>query len=64
MTTLNAIDKNRNLICKTGSSVEKENTSGRTEMTKGSNCFMLIEIRNKYNKLIYLKNTRLVKDSN
>ena len=49
------MDKNKNLICKTESKVEKENTSGRTEMIKGNNCFILIEIRNKHNKLIYLK---------
>ena len=51
---VNATAKNKNLTCKTGSNVEKENIKGRTEMIKGNRCFILTKIKNKHNKLIYL----------
>ena len=48
MKALNANDSKMNLICKTGSKVEKENTIGTTDIINGNIFFIFITIKNKH----------------
>jgi spermidine/putrescine-binding protein len=55
MQALNANDNKMNLICKTGSNVEKENTIGRTDIINGNNFFIFIMIKNKHSQFFDFK---------
>ena len=55
MKALNANDSEMNLICKTGSKVEKENTIGTTDIINGNIFFIFITIKNKHSQFFDLK---------